>query len=477
MHVRPHSLVPPGTLLLAWAACGSFHGFAQELPVAAPPGVSKSQAVHLPPFRFMGAASCAAAACHNSGAPVGYRGREYGIAMERDPKDSRYRPRDRHASAYEVLFEKRSRQIEQKLRGLSDPKEAHPERNTTCLRCHVHPDATADASPIALQDGVSCEACHGSAERWLAAHFRAGWRERTASSRLAQGQCDTRSVLGRVRLCVDCHVGAPGMDVNHDLIAAGHPRLNFEFAGFHFLLHKHWDSAKDRNPATNPRGRTDFEAQAWMLGQVVSAQAALRLLADRADEKNGRVWPEFAEHDCVACHHDLKAESGGKKTKPGRIPQGRWYVTRLEQALAGLGSPVDGELKQALEAVRTGLEMSPANRKQLPADARQAVELLERRLHKAVSFSPDPRKLEPWFATMLASAGPQALETDDEAVQFFLARSALDRTRKDLHLPFGTRFSRPTLRLLLQLPGNDGLTIDTAVFRKALDGLKEAELR
>ena len=49
---------------------------------------------------------------------------------------------------------------------------------------------------------------------------------------------DTSDPRKLVRVCVGCHVGAPEQDglpareVTHDLLAAGHPRLNFEFTVF-----------------------------------------------------------------------------------------------------------------------------------------------------------------------------------------------------------------------------------------------------
>src|SRR5207253_2017930 len=97
-----------------------------------------------------------------------------------------------------------------------------------------------------------------------------------------------------------CHVGGPSedgrppRDVDHDLIAAGHPRLEFEFSGSLANLPAHW-SEKGRNAAP------DFPARAWAIGQVASAGAALELLGDRAraaEQQSGR-WPEFSEYDCA----------------------------------------------------------------------------------------------------------------------------------------------------------------------------------
>src|SRR5205807_4323806 len=128
-----------------------------------------------------------------------------------------------------------------------------------------------------------------------------GWGNLSAHQKQELGMWDTQSLEGRARACATCHVGAPGREVNHDLIAVGHPRLRFDFGAAHTRLPQHWDRRKDlqRYP--------DLEARAGAVGQVVSARAALELLVFQADDsvakKNPPPWPEFAAYDCAACHH------------------------------------------------------------------------------------------------------------------------------------------------------------------------------
>ena len=62
---------------------------------------------------------------------------------------------------------------------------------------------------------------------------------------------DLNSVATRVMICAGCRVGSPEergipiRDVTHDLIAAGHPRLNFDYATYVRSLPPHW-TEKDR---------------------------------------------------------------------------------------------------------------------------------------------------------------------------------------------------------------------------------------
>src|SRR5262249_41105780 len=149
--------------------------------------------------------------------------------------------------------------------------------------------------PISLLEGVGCERCHGSAAGWLSDHFSRDWQRLTDAEKKKKGFLPTRNLLFRARLCVECHVGTRDADVDHDLIAAGHPRLNFELGSFLGTMPPHWDvrAEKKRTP--------DLEARAWAIGQIVSAEAAARLLAARAGNKD-KPWPEFAEYDCQSCH-------------------------------------------------------------------------------------------------------------------------------------------------------------------------------
>jgi hypothetical protein len=401
---------------------------------------------------LQGSASCASASCHNAEGLGGYRGREYACALERD---AQHQAKDKHVRAYEVLFEPRSRQIEQRLSGLASAQEARPESNVLCLRCHVHPGALAQPSraiegvrQLRLEDGVSCEACHGPAERWLAAHFRPGWVSLSAAARRAQGMIDNCSVSGRARACVDCHVGRAGMDVNHDLIAAGHPRLHFEFSSYHYFLHKHWDYAQEL------RDRPDFEARAWAVGQLASAKAALDLLAVRAESRRGP-WPEFAEYDCFSCHHDLKEKSwrqqrGPQGRKAGALVWSDWYYDQLPQAVAALAGKSDPSLTRALEELRQKLSTPRPDRSNIARQARRTAAALGRALTNAEQA---PAVLP--IAELFQQVAARSATNWDSAAQEYVALSALSRSGRALGQPLaGPALAR--FQKLLRFPDRYG---------------------
>ena len=134
-------------------------------------------------------------------------------------------------------------------------------------------------------DGVGCESCHGTRKSgWgFTPPSHAGIRFSPTDKQNDYGFMDTKNLVRRIELCAGCHVGQdardglPLRDVNHDLIAAGHPRLNFEFAAYQENQPKHWKTDDPSGEAA-----ADFPVRAWALGQLVSARAALSSLGSRS---------------------------------------------------------------------------------------------------------------------------------------------------------------------------------------------------
>lgn len=300
--------------------------------------------------RYIGAGSCAARACH--GSPTLSPGREwnsaYAVWIASDP----------HAQAYAVLFTPESRRMATALQ-LGDAWKAE-----RCLACHSSPvsgthasAAVGDAASI-MADGVSCEACHGPAEKYLAAHTMNGWEQLGAARYEPRfGMKNTADIAARAQVCVGCHVGQPDStgrpwrDVNHDLIAAGHPRLNFDYAAYMATLPPHWNTQKDPQKFE--------ELHSWIIGQFAASEQALKVLQARAkaveaqpqnqspsgSSSGGQLvnpsWPELAEYNCFACHHGLSGANWRQNTsqsaaqqqadrplrKPGTAEWGTWYFT------------------------------------------------------------------------------------------------------------------------------------------------------
>ena len=418
--------------------------------MASPGGASPRLEPSSPPEpRRVGMNSCAARGCHGAvEATDPTRGRVY----IKDGAYTTWLNYDPHAQAYQVLLESRSVAIADKLKGPLVGKPAH--EAALCLSCHATVDPPPAKSPevAMLRDGIACEACHGPAEVWEDKHLALAWRNLPASSKANDGMVDLGTPAARAKECASCHVGdrSRGMDMNHDLIAAGHPRLNFEFASYQAAYPKHWKERHEK-AGTKPVDPVDFEAKSWAIGQVVTAKAVLELLAARAvASKDGAsrvapapeaIWPEFSEYECFACHHGLTNPSpfqteGHIAGRAGRLPWATWPSTMLPTVAKGLpgddldaaGSPW-GELKLEMNTI-----VPDADR--VAGLAGRAVEQLDGLLKALEAETFDPNRIGPLLKD-LAAGRPAVAESWDRAAQHFLALSAFARASKVLGAPIG----------------------------------------
>ena len=256
---------------------------------------------------------------------------------------------DPHSRAFEALFNERSDRIERNLAGSLKryPKASEDGR---CLACHTTPRPASERGATAWlnTDGVGCESCHGASERYLGAHTTGLWKEKNRGEKEAWGLWNTKDLTRRAQICSGCHVGehsSDGLsvrDVNHDIIAAGHPRLSFELSAFLDNMPSHWGEKDENADPENPSRRAaDFPARAWAIGRVTTIEAALALLEKRVPEPGGlpdalvehgtaakgtTPWPEFSEFGCFSCHHDLRDQAWrrGRRAEGAAVGSPRW---------------------------------------------------------------------------------------------------------------------------------------------------------
>lgn len=194
--------------------------------------------------RFTGFQSCASSGCHGGG-----KGDEQLLIwMKKDP----------HGRADSILSAERSKRIGEAL-GIADAP-----KSVQCTVCH---SPMLSAAPERLKEGlkpnrgVSCEACHAPAEKWIRFHTRL---DVSHAQRVASGMRDLEKPVQRANTCAGCHLHLPA-----GLQAAGHPELRFELARQLSELPPHWTGDQ---PMDAPK--------AWLAGQAVS----LRELAWRAQK-------------------------------------------------------------------------------------------------------------------------------------------------------------------------------------------------
>ena len=263
-------------------------------PTAATPGL------------YLGVATCANSGCHGSTQPLN---------ASRVLQNEYYTwlNRDRHAQAYNVLFNERSARIARNMR-----LKGKAYREKVCLDCHsTNVTAAQQAGHIDLEDGVQCEACHGPASGWRDEHTQAGW---THAQSVARGMVDLRNVPGRADQCLICHLGDQTREVDHELIGSGHPILAFELDNYTETMPPHW------------HWNDTHGVRAWATGQVVAFRDSLDNLARHA---RGSKWPEFSDMSCYNCHHSLRTSTWRQERGwpdraglPAWSPQ-HWEVLRM----------------------------------------------------------------------------------------------------------------------------------------------------
>lgn len=374
--------------------------------------------------RVVGVAGCTAASCHGGKSLIGGEATAW---LTRDAA---------HRRAYDVLFNETSVRMVKQL-GL---KAAHTEAR--CLACHSTESAAphgAKGERFSFEFGVGCESCHGAAGDWVARHTDRTWRSLPAETKAALGFRDLRSLTTRAESCVACHVGSSQAIVDHDLIAAGHPRLTFEMSAYHAMLPKHWDSATEQQ-----RDHAQ-ELRLWAIGHGVSAAAISNIATARAESaiKSGtkHVTPDLSEFDCHACHHDLAEPTGDRPTHRESLGSPRWgswsihpaqVATRHSQATFGQdGSAAEASLTKLLNLIdKSRLGTTPADTLLQTAQPSSRDLLTWSRSLELVTIT--PAQTQQFLRTLIATESDRDwLPTWDGQAQRYLSLVAVNQSLRD----------------------------------------------
>ncbi|MBC7852002.1 MAG: hypothetical protein IAF94_01060 [Pirellulaceae bacterium] len=252
---------------------------------------------------YVGTRSCSATGCHG--------------AASKSPGSSsaytRFTAVDPHEGAFLLLYSDASRRMLERLPKLKEPGYfAALKKN--CIGCHATPPADLAKSnqSDSYLSGVSCESCHGAAVSWEYTHFK----PKTTAGGSSRELPNLENLEQRAKICAECHIGPMKTpdhtyDVNHDLIAAGHPRLTFEFEAQSANLPAHWSPQKD----------IQEHFAAWKAGELATAAQQEKLYAEK-----DRGEFEFASHRCYDCHHAMS-----EKPAAGRVKFAKWSTLEPEE--------------------------------------------------------------------------------------------------------------------------------------------------
>lgn len=310
-------------------------------------------------YKFTGAGSCSSVNCHGGVSPrpnERVKLNEYSIWVVED----------KHAKAYQVLFNEQSRRMAKIL------KLDKPETSAKCLGCHAtNVPRDWQTKSFDISDGVSCESCHGPAEQWLGPHTRKDWSHEQS---VKMGMYDTKDLVLRAEKCLTCHLGTAEQWVDHEMIAAGHPELKFELDTYTAVMPPHWQE-KDEDPWLGPR--------AWALGQAVALREGLKQLARRAESTAwNQAWPEFAEFDCYACHHSLRQPSWrqvrGYKGTPGHPTWNDSRYVVFRHFVAQISPEIRQTLDQHIERLHHLLGQASSRRQEIAEAATATASMVNR---------------------------------------------------------------------------------------------------
>jgi hypothetical protein len=289
-------------------------GWALPAPVEAQLPISKE-------YKYTGTGSCAASNCHGAKKPAQKPG---------DPDDTYtiWAAKDKHNKAYNTLTKKESAAIVQKM------KLAKATEEPKCLGCHalkLSKDQLTAKAKYDVADGVSCDSCHGPAEKWLEGHdkgTKGGWPHEKS---VTMGMYDTKDVYKRAELCVSCHLA-----IEAEMITAGHPSMIFELDSFSANQPPHWKDVKEW-----------FGPLAWSTGQAFALKESLQEVSKRA--KGNAPEAIFAESVAQARGHAIAL-------RPFVAQVAADSGKALDDVLAGLG---DGKDKaKAAAAADSGAKLA-----------------------------------------------------------------------------------------------------------------------
>ena len=384
------------------------HGFVLlALAISFPSGSSAQTNAHNA-SKYIGPGSCSASACHGGVAPA----KNSRILQN---EFSTWVVQDKHARAYDVLQNPVARRMGNIL-GIGNPT-VEPK----CLACHaLATSAMERGREFAINEGVSCESCHGPSSAWLGPHSTRGWSRKQS---LALGMYDTENLIPRAEKCASCHVGSQEKSVDHEMIAAGHPDLVFELDTFSAVMPAHW------KPPADPFAGV----KAWSVGQAVQLQKTLERLQSRAGSKS---WPEYSEMECFSCHHSLvKAENswrqkaGYKDRVAGSPPMNPSHFV-IFRSIAQEVDPEQGKKleSQLLDVYRETSKVDSdkaAIAKSAGAAAKTAAELAQRLNDAKLDRSTALRMARSITVNSagIADQGPRTAEQAAMALQTFAAAS------------------------------------------------------
>ncbi|MCE9525862.1 MAG: cytochrome c family protein [Planctomycetales bacterium] len=192
-----------------------------------------------------------------------------------------------HSTTFLTLHQKKEASEIAKKLGLSSIK-----RGQVCIECHYTPQASEESTQAKAISGVSCESCHGAAQKWVKLHSDYGGptvtkvqeseahKAERISGSIAAGMRNPHNLYLVAQSCFRCHT-VP----NEKLVNVGKHKVgteNFELVAWSQGLVRHnflESNGKVNRPLTDERLRVMF-----VVGQIADLEFSLRATAEATEK-------------------------------------------------------------------------------------------------------------------------------------------------------------------------------------------------
>ncbi len=398
------------------------------------------------PGQYTGPGSCSSTSCHG-----GVQPRSTTTVLQNEY--STWAVQDKHPKAFLAL----SNDVGKRMGKILN---ITPEKDRRCLVCHaLDIDASKKAATFDKLDGVSCENCHGPSSGWLGPHTTNGWNYQKS---VGLGMTDTRDLVKRSEGCLSCHLGDAERSVDHELIAAGHPDLYFEQASFEAVMPRHWTVPTDKDPW--------IEIRTMVTGQAVQLRENMRRISRNA----GKFWPEYAELDCFACHHNLTAPKDSWRQERGypgrRAGNPPWNPSRyavFSHVLREVDRASAGQLEAEVGKVMAIVSDITADKAQIARTAGAAADVADQVAKKLANAQFDAAMTQRLVRAIVADADHISSQGERAAEQAAMAIDSLYLASKSKGRAGNEAQVRGSINVLFQLLQNPS-SYNPSAFSKQL---------
>lgn len=192
-----------------------------------------------------------------------------------------------HSTTFLTLHQKKEASDIAKKLGLSSIK-----RGQVCIECHYTPQATVETSQAKAISGVSCESCHGPAQKWVKLHSDYGGPTATKaaeseahkaqriSGSIAAGMRNPQNLYLVAQSCFRCHTVPNEKLVNVGKHKAGSEDFELVAWSQGIVRHNFLESnGKVNRPLSDERLRVLF-----VVGQIADLEFSLRATAEATEK-------------------------------------------------------------------------------------------------------------------------------------------------------------------------------------------------